>query len=709
MTSSEAFWRLLGARPSEAVHVHLASPIVYLFNTNHQDVGRAFASGFKRATLVAALKFVVVPISLTTFGLYLLLRQLLKGSEMLQNDSSHDHTLAGETPPKPVPPTYSCVTFDSSNISDIEAVATNSCGSSWATWAPPERKIHVTIHSSQTSTNIGSPTVIEIALHKLVKSRDVVTALAIDNISSHCAAVINGRRVLVWCIGDAAPIPRLVRCFDEERFPARVIQLRSYDSVIKSDQTPPRAGLARSSISTPKAYFHLLLADGSLLRLGDDVDTVVPPRQQASGQISAFQPTLSHLGTGIVSLARPGLNGAMEVWRIAENGDGEHRLAAEIAVDHQSGPITSLAACDVVGSTFVAIGTSYGAVELWDLQGSRRVQTLQPFDRSVRRLCLLDLTGVRCENCSVPAGESMAVLASSLTSMSVYRLFPNGQESCDCNAFSPTLTPSASSTGLSFGTSHIRRIPSPLHGVSDDGSNGNNLSYPLSPHALRRLSHTSERKKAEEMLHKVDTALTSETIIENGNPTDSYHHPEHPREISETRSDLSNASNGSRLLQAVWSSQLVGSVTIDEKGAWAAVGTKVVGLGRSKRIPGPNMLARWEIWTVDIAHPFSSQHHTGGDLIVHATPLTSLPKASLGPGPLDVSRWQESNVGNSSSSSSTGSQEASLPFDRIRHFHPSDSGRIVAAMGNTLLVLQMHSKGDDSTSVAKRPSMQLYR
>lgn len=717
---SEAFWHLLGARPTEPVHIHVSTPAVLLFDSPmaRQGVTSMARLAHNAASLWSFVKFVVVPISITTVALYFVLVQLLKGSERLNKYADEQSHAA--TPDIEVEDVYdeqqravaaliaeagmlSCLTIDSYRASDVELLASTADGLATASWVPVEQCIRLTF-----ATDPSSPSLLP--LIGVLRRREVLTHLSLNDQATFCAFSTNQKRFLAWpLVHKALPLDltSLATAGGATSAPTRskVLAISAEKMRRQAAGSPP---LPRTGASSPfrlRAAFFTLQQDGSVVRWDciKRQSTIVVPA--AAGAENGKTALLEHPELQQPLVTRSSQPDRLEIWRCVDGEYGIWRIltSAPQSPGTSTDSVTSQALIPSGDRLSIALGRSSGAIEVWDVQdqlllySSKDDSVAMPIaERPVQQIRLVNTTGCRCSACGVLFSENITVVAGTNSDLAIVRLSAEVSGPCECgSSTSPSLSPQPSmknlksaqaGNGMVYSGSFGQRRSPIRNGGLDDASHANStsssttLSYPLSPHAMRRMSHAaSDRKKAAaEAMQQAHSGPqparpTSPTTTRNGGhelvsgPVASASaYGAHSRESSAANSlgGTSISENGhSPSIRIPWRAEHLGAIKLDSRGAWSALGSSVVGVRRAKQARGAGLLARWESWS----------------FALDQAPSTSLAAA------VAVAGYSLDTLVSMSSSALT-QPYAQLPFDRIRHFYVTlDGSKVVTALGNLVI------------------------
>lgn len=656
LTASEAFWQHLGARPSEAVHVHITTPFVFFFG--HGSQPSSSLSNITRSSIRTAIKFVGLPISFTTLVLYLLLRQLLKGSEMLNTKESSQalelEVSAANDISGPDDPSLTA-RIVSSRQSDIELLACSRDGRFTATWVPLEHAISVlpTDDSDSTGAKVVLP------LKGILQRSENLIALSLSDRGDYCAAASSSGRLLIWPLhlqGSPIAHPRL-----SGPAASRILQLSAGHCL--DDQKPPKA-LGSSDASQASVNFYTTHQDGSVIQwVSDRAEPVMLVPSAGETCRTKFLEEMSEP----VLVMRTLQSKSVQIW--AKRNEGAAALSCISEITTNSG-ITSEASCRFEGRLMLALGFKNGIVAIYDVQDGGQLLTLNASTSAVRKLRLSSIAGSRCPSCTNydNSGLSM-VAASSSAALQLYKVSSSSIVSCSCRPFSPAGESSSSKPASLSPLSQRRTGTGGARRASEDVQA---LSYPLSPHALRRFSHAaSDRKKAEESAGRI--SMTNGETLNGGSHELVESVFAHTRNGPSTHSEASSPEEGS-----AWSSQYLGSIQLDERGCWDTDGNVLVGIRRKSTFQGSSPLARWEVWTISLDRISLALDPS----ILHARSLLGMLQPPPMNGPVRI-------TGSGGSASQEVDLQGQLPFYEVRRLQMArasgNSSAATVILGNSLV------------------------
>jgi hypothetical protein len=361
---------------------------------------------------------------------------------------------------------------------------------------------------------------------------------------------------------------------------------------------------------------------------------------------------------------------SVQIWT---KRDDENRLMSLITENAIHSRVTAEASCHVEGRLIFALAFKNGTMSIHDGEDGAQLLVLTASSSPVKKLRVFNIAGSKCPSCgnydhsglSVAAGLSSAVLQ-------LYRVSRSSFAACDCRPFSPAGDSSATKSASLSPLAHRRTAGGAGRRPSEDVQG---LSYPLSPHGLRRFSHAAnDRKKAEE--------LAGRSAVSNGVSSNSAV-PDHPDTIfTHTRNGVSTHSDASSPEEVPsWSSHHLGDIQLDERGCWDTDGSVLIGIRRKSNFSGSSPLARWEVWTTTYDRVSSALDST---LVNPRSLLETLEDSRTGH-PAGIDR-------DSGSDDAPGPDlRRQLPFYDVRHLQLArtiqNSSTATAILGNTLVTI----------------------
>lgn len=646
LTPSEAFWFLLGARLSEAIHVHIPQPIVLLFDSF--GVKTDFLST-ARASMSVLLQFVVFPISLTTFGLYALLTHLLKGADQLNTGSG---TSSENEQDQVLDPSAAFQATDKSfQDSDIELLCLAGDGSAYASWCPLEKRVRVrSLDARRTNYSTLDLSVASEGLHS-----NMLRHLALDYRGEHLAAVSADNHVLIWRLDKSGIVDHTLTIDGVTFKPKKITSLRPYDAMPSSGR-PQRSDAHGGQMGR----FILVVDDGSLWTC-------------SFSSTSKSHCTILPCNTPdrLKCLVHPGTDGTcyaarfnetkltVEAWSIAPNSE-IWTFRGLLNLQNTGDSVSSWALHDAQDShPIVIIGRTSGVVEVWDMPENRQVFLAKLHDHPVRHIRPHNLPLTQCSVCQSLAADTILLATSDQDRLRLSRLYSGISDACDCEVIlSGNTSAIAQTPSASHSSSPIRKNGA-VRAISED--TGKALAYPLSPHALRRLSHAADKKKPEESQYREE----SNGMLGEANAL-----------LTPPRRKVSSESRLESLTPPIdpeaWSYVNVGHVPLGPRSRWTTNGTRILGVRRiSQRAPGASVLSRWEAWSTPFSH---IRRAADGSLALESMTIDRLMLAR--------------QAGDQEPEESA----APLPFSHVRHLLLSRTGDVAAlSFGNLVFTLSLQS------------------
>ncbi|GAA5890357.1 hypothetical protein JCM6882_008805 [Rhodosporidiobolus microsporus] len=655
-----AFWQLVNPANVTSVQVYLEPTVsvqffddealaapesIDLLHPPGADVGPSFA---KKAMLV------LLPIAVVMGLLYLLLLYLLKDAELLEAHHTSEERLGGPTARrrrhedlKRLPEAGVELVADARrrHEGDVELIASG--GGATASWAGLEGKVKVQVRGADGEGPSASFT-LDIPLSAEPTS---LVALAIDGEGCFCAAATSKGRLLVWSLeqGGAlvdfgasaptcAPIVSLVASPREENKP-------------KPDDLPtgtPAPPVSRSKVEEKAAQstaFFTLHRDGRVARWDCKtrravvVSAVAQPPEgvarrwlvpRAESDASPFLAVASKDGRLVLLPSQPSEAGAAEpsVLQLGEQ-------VATVAL----GSFLSSGSADAVlaDEEIVVSGTIGGKIHLHALSSPGRAVSIGELGSAIRQIRVAPSPARSfCPTCSDPLTDGLALLASTRSTLKIFRVFtpptPSSLEPCACNTSDPTIVPRSrsSSTGLLGSPVMSRTLSS---GVSRRFSprkkpvtptrplqlSPSNLGdSPVRPHLGSRSGNGSYGSQSSSSGHNTPVAERSQpsfsplssplppppATLRPSSSSQSLTSPEAspptmtiplPPAALDPLTPLSSTETASPLahLRAVE----VASIAIDERSGWEVIDGRVVGLRRARKSEGGR---GWEVWSVGL-------------------------------------------------------------------------------------------------------------
>ena len=633
-SASDALWRLLGASSAQAMHVHIASPLVLHFSASPAVTTFAAVT----ASAWAVTKYVVLPISLTTFALYLLLLHLLKGSEQLQSEDSNE-SFSMSVPAISLPVTTclaTAATFYPLQRDDLVICNYDDTGSVAASWTPARNSI-VLQYLDDSNRH-------ERDAQLRVPSSERISCIELSTMGGHCAAISNKGRLYLWNVSDPSrPLNLLIA--DGKPLPADFCQLGRFCNKPTRRPDSGNQNQAVSSIARELLRLTAVGLDGALY-------TILPHLRSCEVVVAPVsrphRASLSHSGGSALTYFCRQMLGShlLEIWQETETSEWTHvRL---VNTGRETDAITCLRFLTTPVHKLLAIGWDDGFVSIFDVRSGVRLSHHGETSQQIQQIRLVDVSGSSCPTCSQSFDHSVLLVAASVRTMNVSRLLPSSSDVCECPAGSPMFSPARSTINLVLPSGG-----SPSRATVDESrlSATTATSYPLSPHALRRLSQTNDKRKAVELAQRL--ASTSASIAEPDSGP------------SSTTGDVMSTGNSARPSLMSWRRKAVGSMRLDDKGCWDTCDSKIIGVRRLRSSSDQSRLARWELYSISL-NKLSGSADLAHDITSQSLQTCLLTENLIGDGSGQKARSQ-----------------AHLPFDRVRLFRTlPDNTSIGAAFGN---------------------------
>ena len=610
-------------------------------------------------------RIVVLPIAATVAGLYALLLYLLKDAERLEAQrhraEAEPLSLSSTDPPMA---SLAFTALPRAHSTDIELLAASgdnrtvaavSIGNELVLWND----------GSASPTVLGTADVLDVGPSSLSAA---ITALALDDLGSFCAAGTGAGVVAIW----ALPIPaggRPQRVFRGAS--SAVTELHFVNTRISGRSTS--VSLARQDQLPTVFATH---ENGEIVECHgakSDNPTVMsaPKGRHVIRSTILCIPDSSRLVGGFVNE-----DGSLDVVDLVPGFDPPLTSECHLQAGNPADTVASFHACTVeLGGTrtlIIAAATEAGVVTLWDGKTGSCVALLdEPYGApKVLRICASP--SKPCTRCGALPSNIFTLIFTVGPVVHFFRVFlppdnsPSTATSSSCraclhNSSPPDASPWISSLGLlphGHNTAPTTPARSRHASMSEDSA-----PFPISGHGVLK-----RRASEKESLRRVATV---DTLVVPENASEAPLGPSHPPQIP-----------------ARWRSLVVSRIadTTCERGAWGVVGSRVVGLRRRSRKPPDSgtsraemvdaaslsahaqrdcglsaaSLERWEAWTFDPA-----------EARVSASPLATLEPAGL---PTFAARPAVTR------------ETPRLPFTRVR---PLVSGRtyFLAGFGNTVGLL----------------------
>ena len=683
-------WRLLNPREDPLVHLRIEAPTLLMFypaDVTQSTIppqppqrGRPSLSySWVVRTAVRMTHIVVLPITATVAALYALLLYLLKDAERLeaQRHRAEPDALPLQSMDPPQTPLAFSV-LPRAHTTDIELLAVSADGQT-AAGVSLENELILWTNESVEPIALGAADVLGAGPSNLSAA---ITALALDDTGSLCAAGTGAGVVAIWALST----PSVGR-------PQRV--LRGASSAVTSVHFVHTHG---SEGSTPFSLARLdhmptvfvTYENGKIIKWdGSSADNPVlisPPR----GNHVLWSSILRIPDTNRLIAAYAVEDGSLDIIELVAGFEPPLAADCHLQAGNPTDTVASFHACLVelgsVRTLVIAAATEAGVISLWDGTTNSCIAVLEEPHGALNALRLCPASRRPCMVCGAPSPDCFALAITTGLAVQFFRAFlppditssaASSSSRCTClqNTPPPHETPSWGSplghhsrNSSTASTTPVLPSRSRHASMSEDST-----SFPISGHGV-----LSRRASEKDSLRR---AATSDKLA-----------------VPESKSDAPLGPPETPHIPARWRLLIVAWVadTMCERGTWDVTGSRVVGLRRRSRRPpessasmadgAPRVvplpahtqrdcglsaasLERWEAWTFD---PTQAR--------ISASPLAALqPIASTFPArPAAVSETPR------------------LPFTRVG---PLVSGRTccLAGFGNTVCLLapaDMVKEGD---------------
>jgi WD40 repeat protein len=676
-------WRMLNPREDPLVHLRIEAPTLLMLypadvtqsTTRPQPPHRGRPSlsySWVARTAARMTHIVVLPIAATVAALYALLLYLLKDAERLEAQRHRP-----EADPLPIDPPKTPLAFSvlpRAHLTDIELLAVSADGRT-AAGVSLENELVLWTNANGTVVPIalGAADVLGAGPSNLSAA---ITALALDDTGSLCAAGTGAGVVAIWALS----APTVVR-------PLRV--LRAASSAVTSVHFVNTHVSGGSTPFSPARLDHMptvfvTYENGKIVKWDGakpDSPVLVSPPQ---GRHVIWSSILRIPDTNRLVAAYSIEDGSLDIIELVSGFEPPLAADCRLQVGNPTDTVASFHACLVelggVRTLVIATATEAGVISLWDGTTNLCMALLEEPHGALRVLRLCPASCKPCMACGLPQPDSFALAITTGLIVQFFRAFlppditssaPSSSPRCTClhNTPPPPETPpwgpplglhSRNSSNAS--TTPVLPSRSRHASLSED-----NTSFPISGHGV-----LSRRASEKDSLRR---AAASDTLA-----------------VPESKSDGPLGPPEAPRIPARWRSLVVARVvdTMCERGTWGVTGSRVVGLRRRSRRPPDSVgaskadgapcvvphpaartqrdcglsaasLERWEVWTFDPA-----------EARISASPLAALqPVASAEVFPARPAVARET---------------PRLPFTRVG---PLVSGRTccLAGFGNTVGVL----------------------
>lgn len=576
--AGEKFWQLINPANSTSVHVYVEPVLVVKFYSDTLLAPESAASTIGESLWwVELFKTFVAPIFLATLVLYIFLRYLLRGSDLIdvEREQASDawqekKRLLGDAKVK-------IRSLRGGHSADVELMA--SSGTALVSWSGLSN--HIAVWKSRTTAGFTTFEASRLDLSSSADSSTLLTNLSIDVDSRFCLAIKATGVVLLWDLEDEGNMIEM----GETLSSSPIVHLSPSSPLHSDPHAPPTAAGSETTYG-----FITIHADGSAQywNCSTRSPSFVLSPASSTFQLRSFIIPLTDATLPTI-LARTFACGNVELYHCVHDARTtlDWQPFFHFQVTTLSDPITTIAVS--AGRTpvsespsvrgIVAIGTHSGAVSLYDVERKSRLCAVTELDGSVQRLRLLRPSNQRCESCRHPV-DDLIIICSTGHLVSILRL-----------ALPPTSTSNSSSSSSTPTCScHTR-------------------SAPLL-HRLPSVSHPTLRASSKK-LHRTSLSRTKD------DPDSSRSHSP-----DDSTSTLSTTSPQLRTVEEL-------NVAVDERGGWELVGKSIIGVRKTAKqgvgkSNGSSRSSAWEVWSVDLDGGIGQWKERTTPLDLQSTNSTSL-------------------------------------------------------------------------------------
>ena len=716
---------------------------------------------------------VVLPILLVMGLLRMLLYYLLKDADLLQARWGSEERVSGREKDEQAGKREKQADVEAvkgiepngrQHRGDVELLASG--GEVIASWAGLEEEVQVRRRISTSASNSTGRLSIDhdsnnrtfpSRLHIPLAAEPVsLVSLSVDSEGKFCAAVTNRGRVLVWAL------ERNGTLVDFGTESSQAMSIATPGPVLvkepKKNETPApptTSGLNGIKQKSSGPSFYSLHAEGKVVKWNCgacQAETVLEADSEEEEIVrrQLIVPTNSFEGSTAPLLGRSYKGGRLTLIALEKELG---RVLFDLAIPEEGGgsilaiatfPIVSTLVGLVTDQPVIAISFPFSGISLYTLSPSPvAFATLPDLGSPIRQLRLnsspVDST---CPSCLESIPDGFLATVSTRSNLKVFRIFTppisSSIETCVCNSTSIEALEIARSRASSF----VGNSPAMTRVLSNGGTTGRRFSPRKKPTTPTRPvafgSNPSTTMSADLPLYSAllqpGQSTSSNESSTPGSPTQERRYslsPAPPPKRSVSSSSLVDTSPASTAKSSPESPpdealppQLrvfeVASVSIDDRGGWAATEDRLIGVRRRKGDEGRG----WEVWSLSLGQPGSKLEEgyregstslpqllddsgsvEGSSLSTTSSPPPSSSRTSalrrrhptLGSSPLGRVN------GNSTSPSSSDSQ--SLPFSRAGPFVPSfSSSSISVGLGNQIVTFSPISLRKDTISAPRLPS-----
>ncbi|KAH9029533.1 hypothetical protein EDB84DRAFT_1604194 [Lactarius hengduanensis] len=492
-------WRMLNPREDPLVHLRIEAPILLMFHpddatqstTRPQPLHRgrpAFSYSWVVRTTARMTRIVVLPIAATVAALYALLLYLLKDAERLE---AQRHRAEADSLPLPSadPPTTPLAfsVLPRAHSTDIELLAVSADGRR-AAGVSFENELILWANGSVAPIALGAADVLSAGPSNLSAA---ITALALDDTGSLCAAGTGAGVVAIWALSTptVGRPQRVLRGASSAVTGVHFVNTHvSGDSTSFSPYSPGRYAdcLRDPSFNIATQGRHVLWS--SVLRI-PDTNRLVAAYSIEDGSLDIIE---------LVSDLEPPLAAVC-------------RLQAGNPTDTVARFHACLVELDGMRTLVIAAATEAGVISLWDGTTSCCIALLDEPHGALSALRLCPASRKPCMACGAPQPDSFALAITAALTVQFFRVFlppditssaVSSSARCTCVHNSPP-QPEAPPWGHPLGlhsrnsstasTTPVQPSRSRHASMSED-----NTSFPISGHGVlsRRASEKDSLRRA---------------------------------------------------------------------------------------------------------------------------------------------------------------------------------------------------------------------
>ncbi|KAH9056681.1 sterol-sensing domain of SREBP cleavage-activation-domain-containing protein [Lactarius vividus] len=609
-------WRMLNPREDPLVHLRIEAPTLLMFHpadatqstTRPQPLHRgrpALSYSWVVRTTARMTRIVVFPIAATVAALYALLLYLLKDAERLEaqrHRAEADSLPLQSTDPPTTPLAFSVL--PRAHSTDIELLAVSADGRT-AAGVSLENELILWANGSVVPVALSAADVLGAGPSNLSAA---ITALALDDTGSLCAAGTGAGVVAIWALST----PTVGR-------PQRV--LRGASSAVTGVHFVNTHVSAGSTSLSPTRLDHMptvfvTYENGTIFKWDGatpDSPVLISPPQ---GRHVLWSSVLRIPDTNRLVAAYSIEDGSLDIIELVSGFEPPLAADCRLQAGNPTDTVASFHACLVelggVRTLVITVATEAGVISLWDGTTSFCIALLEEPHGALSALRLCPASCKPCMVCGASQPDSFALAITTGHTVQFFRAFLPPDITSSASSSSPHCTcvhnsppqPEAPPWGPLLGlhsrnssttsTTPVQPSRSRHASMSED-----NTSFPISGHGV-----LSRRASEKDSLRR---AAASDTLA-----------------VPESKSDAPLGPPEAPHIPTRWRSLVVGRVvdTMCERGTWDVTGSRVIGLRRRSRRPPDSdaskaadvvprtqrdcglsaaSLERWEAWTFDPA------------------------------------------------------------------------------------------------------------